>query len=82
MGREIVIDERLGDNVSLTGESDRVFILRWAGGACRFPCKSDSLARAVKEDADNGGAPVTGLLCIEYLLLEEFGTEKFGVPGD
>ena len=78
--------------MSLTGERGRV-TLRAAGGVFLVPLRTKSRDRfgVVVKIKGSGGASfiglgmysiLTGLFTVEYRLLEEFGTLKFGVEGE
>ncbi len=72
-----------GDVESLTGESGRVTFSA-SGGGFRVPFRMESrcLLEKVVVVAGSGGKSLFKLLIVEYRLLDEFGTLKFGVPGE
>jgi hypothetical protein len=76
-------DLRLDGLESSTGERGRV-VFRAVGAVFLVPFKiaSCDLPGVVLIMDGIGGASVAGLFIVEYLLLEEFGTLKFGVAGE
>jgi hypothetical protein len=76
-------DLRLDGLESSTGERGRV-VFRVVGAVFLAPFKIEScdLPGVVLIMDGIGGASVARLFIMEYLLLEEFGTLKFGVAGE
>lgn len=72
-----------GEIESLTGESGLVTFSA-VGGGFRLPLRIESrglVGRAVTM-VGRGGVLVAALFIVEYRLPDEFGTLKFGVPGE
>lgn len=76
-------DLRLDGLESSTGERGRV-VLSAVGAGFLVPFHIDScvLPGVVLMIDGTGGASVAELFIVEYLLLDEFGTLKFGVAGE